>query len=87
MKPKFKMDWLEKSRNSYNEYYKQYRAEWCRLSKLPMLDKSDWEQIEREGLYTESRARKEKVKCNYTEVAAWYKMQHGYTPLYRRVDK
>lgn len=78
------MDWLQKSNDSYDSYYKMYRAKWCRLSKLPMLSNKDWEQIQREGLYTKTRAAKEKVNVNYNEVAAWYRMYNGYVPLFRK---
>lgn len=32
-------NWLEKNKESFNDYYKTYRAEWCRQSGLPMMDK------------------------------------------------
>ena len=41
-------NWLEKNKESFNDYYKTYRAEWCRQSGLPMMDKSSWEQIQSE---------------------------------------
>lgn len=35
-------NWLEKTKESYNDYYKTYRAAWCRRSGLPMMDSSCW---------------------------------------------
>ena len=82
------MDWLEQTKESYNPYYKTYRAEWCRKSGLPMYQKADFETVEREGLYTKSRARREKVDIDTTKVAGWYRRPNGYVPLFKcRIEK
>lgn len=81
------MNWLEKSSNSYNDYYKLYKAEWCKLSKLPMLSRKDWQQIESEDLYTLSRAKKEKIEIDSQKVVAWYRMMNGYAPLFKAKHK
>ena len=74
---------LQKSFEAYNSYYGLYRAEWCRRTGLPMYSRKDWEIIERERLFTKSRAKREKVNINDNIVCAWYRMQNGYTPLFR----
>ena len=77
------MKYLEQTHESYNFYYKMYRAKWCKKTGLPMYAKKDFAIVEKERLYTKSRAKKEKVQINDTEVAAWYRTSHGYTPLFR----
>lgn len=42
-------NWLEKTHESYNNYYKTYYAAWCRKSGLPMLNSSCWERIQAEN--------------------------------------
>ena len=74
---------MEKTGESYNEYYKTYRTEWCRKSGLPMMDGSCWERIQAEDLYTVSRAKKKHVSIDMTEVCGWYRLRHGYAPLFR----
>ncbi len=78
------MNYLEKSYESYNEYYKQYKAKWCKESGLPMYSRKDFDIIEHEGLYTRSRALKEKVEIDIETVCGWYRRQNGYTPLFKR---
>ena len=81
-----KVNYLEKTRESYNEYYKTYRAAWCKKSGLPMYSKKDFEKVEREGLFTVSRAKKEKVVIDTRTVCGWYRMPNGYTPMFRRTQ-
>lgn len=76
-------NYLEQTRESYNSYYKTYRAEWCKKSGLPMYAKKDFEIVEREGLYTKTRAKKEKINIDETKVCAWYRRPQGYTPLFK----
>lgn len=78
-------NWLEKNKESFNDYYKTYRAEWCRQSGLPMMDKSSWEQIQSEDLYTVSRAKKKHVSIDMKNVCGWYHVCHGYGPMFRAV--
>ena len=77
------MDYLEQTRESYNFYYKMYRAEWCKKSGLPMYARKDFATVEKERLYTRSRAKKEKVQIDETAVCAWYRRSNGYTPLFK----
>jgi hypothetical protein len=77
------MNYLEQTYESYNTYYKMYRAEWCKKTGLPMYSKKDWCTIEAERLYTKSRATKKKIQIDTTEVCAWYRTAHGYTPLFK----
>lgn len=77
------MNYLEQTYESYNTYYKMYRAEWCKKTGLPMYQNKDWEIVKTEQLYTKSRAKKEKIQINDTEVVAWYRTTHGYTPLFK----
>ena len=78
------MDFLVQTKESYNSYYKQYRAEWCRKSGLPMYQRADFETVEREGFYTKSRAKREKVDIDSTKVVGWYRRPNGYVPLFKR---
>ena len=64
-------NWLEKTHESYNNYYKTYYAAWCRKSGLPMLNSSCWERIQAEKLYTVSRAKKEHVCIDKSKVCGW----------------
>lgn len=77
------MEYLEQTYESYNFYYKMYRAKWCKKTGLPMYEKKDFGIVEKERLYTKSRAKREKVQINDTEVAAWYRTSNGYTPLFK----
>lgn len=78
------MNYLEKTNESYNSYYKLYKAEWCKKSGLPMYNKKDWAIIKEANLYSISRAKKEKIKIDPT-VCGWYRMQNGYCPLFKRI--
>lgn len=77
------MNFLEQTQKSYNFYYKTYRAEWCRKSGLPMYQNKDWCVIEREKLYSKTRAKIEKIQIDDSKVLAWYRMQNGYIPLFK----
>ena len=72
-------NWLEKTKESYNDYYKTYRAAWCRWSGLPMMDSSCLEQVQAEDLYTVTRDMK--------HVCAWYRVTNGYVPMFRAARK
>ena len=76
-------NWLEKTHESYNNYYKTYYAAWCRKSGLPMLNSSCWERIQDEKLYTVSRAKKEHVCIDKSKVCGWFRLWHGYVPLFK----
>ena len=78
---------LRQTSESYNSYYKTYRAKWCKQTGLPMYSKKDWDTIEKERLYTRSRAKKEKVNIDTETVCAWYRRQNGYTPLFKEKDE
>lgn len=78
---------LEKTKESYNDYYKTYRAAWCRRSGLLMMDSSCWEQIQAEELYTVSRAKKKHVSIDMKCVRAWYRVANGYVPMFRAARK
>ena len=73
------INWLEKTKESYNDYYKTYRADWCRKSGLPMMDSSCWEKIQAEDLYTVSRAKKKHVSIDMKKVCGWYRIWHRQT--------
>jgi len=81
------MNYLEQTKESYNSYYKTYRAEWCRKSGLPMYSNKDFPIVESEKLYTKTRAKKEKIKIDETNVYAWYRMPNGYTPLFKAINE
>lgn len=80
-------NWLEKTAESYNDYYKTYRAAWCKKSGLPMLDRKNWEQIRAEGLYTVSRAKKERIIIDTNTICGWYRVCQGYVPMFKAVRK
>ena len=81
------MDYLIQTNESYNSYYKMYKASWCRKSGLPMYQKKDFDTVKKLLLYTKSRARREKVEIDTTTVAGWYRRPNGYTPLFREKMK
>ena len=81
------MNLLDKTDESYNKYYKLYKASWCHKSGLPMYGKKDWNTVQEQGLYTITRAKKEKVSIDASNVCAWYRMPNGYTPLFRRKEE
>ena len=64
------MNYLEKTKESYNSYYNQYKAAWCKKSGLPMYSKNDWDKIERDELYSVTRAQRARVAID-TTVCAW----------------
>lgn len=80
-------NWLEKTKESYNDYYKTYRAAWRRRSGLPMMDSSCWKQIQAEDLYTVSSAKKKHVSIDMKHVCAWYRVTNGYVPMFRAARK
>ncbi|MBQ7788409.1 MAG: hypothetical protein IJ398_02005 [Clostridia bacterium] len=77
------MNFLIKTNESYNSYYSQYKAAWCRKTGLPMYSRKDFEVIEKEGLYTMSRAKRCKVQIDTTKICAWYRRSNGYTPMFK----
>lgn len=81
------MKYLEQTHESYNSYYKMYRAAWCRKSGLPMYSKEDWPIIEKQQLFSKSRGKKEKVQIDETKVLAWYRTANGYTPLFKAKEQ
>ena len=81
------MDYLIKTRESYNDYYKQYRAAWCKKSGLQMYQRKDFETVKRLELYTCTRAKKEKVSIDTSRVVGWYRRPNGYAPLFERRKK
>ncbi len=79
------INWLEKTSESYNDYYKTYRAEWCRKSGLPMLNRNCWDTIQEQDLYTVSRAKKKHVSIDMKKVCGWYRVANGYVALFKAV--
>ncbi|MBP0983053.1 MAG: hypothetical protein J6A19_04940 [Oscillospiraceae bacterium] len=45
-------NWLEKTKESYNDYYKTYRADWCRKTGLPMYNSDCFDKVKDAGLYS-----------------------------------
>ena len=76
---------LEKNKETYNRNYKLYRAKYCRETGLPMYNWRDYPQMIENGIYTRTRAKQEKVKINEEIPVGWYRLQHGYTPLFKAV--
>lgn len=81
------MNYLEKTKESYNSYYKQYKATWCKKSGLPMYAKKDWNIVEEQELYSVTRAKRAKVEIDAGSVCAWYRMPNGYIPLFKRKEQ
>lgn len=77
------MNYLEKTQESYNFYYKLYKSAWCKKTGLPMYAKKDWNTVEENKLYTITRAKRAKVQIDTNNVCAWYRMPNGYTPLFK----
>lgn len=73
---------LEKNSGSYNSYYKLYRADYCRMTGLPMYSSKDFEYLEKNNIFSKTRAKKEKVEIDETSPVGWYRMQTGYAPLF-----
>lgn len=78
---------LEKNEESYNSYYKLYRAEYCRKTGLPMYNWRDYPQMIANGIYTKTRAKQEKVIIDEESPVAWYRLKNGYTPLFKAVSE
>lgn len=78
-------DDLEITAESYNESRGCYRARHCHATGLPRYDRSDFSFLEKNGIYTKSRAERENVKLNRAVVVGWYRVQHGYVPLFNKI--
>ena len=78
------MNYLEKTEESYNKYYKLYKASWCRKSGLPMYGNKDWSTVQEQELYSITRAKKAKIEIDTETVCAWYRMPQGYIPLFKK---
>ena len=76
---------LEKTLESYNEYYKTYRAEYCRSTGLPMYGSKDFSEVQEKGFYTKSRAKRDKIWIDESHPVGWYRTVNGYVPLFRVV--
>ena len=76
---------LEQNLGSYNSYYKLYRAEYCRKTGLPMYSGKDFEYLEKNRIFTRTRAKKEKVAIDEAVPVGWYRMQTGYAPLFKEI--
>ena len=77
---------LEKTSATYNKYYKAYRAAYCHSTGLPMYGSKDFAEVQEKGFYTKTRAKREKVQIDESQLVGWYRMPNGYTPLFRAVD-
>lgn len=78
------VNWLDQTPESYNSYYKTYRADWCRKSSLPMFCKNDFELI-KDRYYTITRAKKAHISIE-KDVSAWYRTYNGYVPMFCKKD-
>lgn len=72
-----------------NEKYKSYTAEYAKYTKLPMYGgakypKQDYEEVK--DIYLSSTRCREIGKSvgDNEEPVAWYRVMHGYVPLYLR---
>lgn len=67
----------------YNGYYSTFTADFCRASGLPMYNADNYDEVA--DLYiSETRMKKSKLPLNDdTEIVAWYRVSHGYVPLYK----
>lgn len=79
-----KVDCLKRTPDSYNSYYKTYKAVHCRQTGLPMYDHKTAEFMVNAELYSKSRAKKCKVEIDEATVCGWYRMYNGYVPLFKR---
>ena len=78
-------DLLKKTSATYNKYYKAYRAAYCRATGLPMYGSKDFAEVQAKELYTKTRAKHDKVQIDESKPVGWYRMQNGYTPLFRAI--
>lgn len=74
---------LTKTPASYNEYYKTYKAAHCKLTGLPLYNHNTAEQMITDNLYSQTRAKKERVIIDETAVCGWYRVYNGYIPLFK----
>ena len=79
-----KEDYLKQTPDSYNSYYKTYKAVHCRQTGLTMYNHKTAELMVNAELYSKSRAKKCKVEIDETTVYGWYRVQQGYVPLFKR---
>ena len=73
---------LEKTDETYNKYYKLYKAAYCRTTGLPMYGHKDFPEVEAKKLYSKTRAKLAKVEIDESRPLAWYRCENGYTPLF-----
>ena len=78
-------DLLKKTPETYNKYYKAYRAAYCHSTGLPMYGHKDFPEVQEKRLYTKTRAKREKVQIDESQPVGWYRMPNGYTPMFRAV--
>ncbi|MBQ7131222.1 MAG: hypothetical protein IJO29_01500 [Oscillospiraceae bacterium] len=77
---------LEQRADNYSKYYKTYKAAYCRTTGLPLYNHDTAEQMVADGLYSKTRAAKEKVDIDDTDVCGWYRTYNGYVPLFRKKE-
>ncbi len=74
---------MEKAAEGYNSRYHAYSVNYCRSTGLPMFSSKNFADVDRNyHLYTISRAKKEKVSVDESHVCGWYRVMHGYVPVY-----
>ena len=76
------MTLLEKTDKTYNKNYRLYKADYVRTTGLPMYGHADFPEVQAKKLYSRTRAKLEKVQIDESCPLAWYRCEHGYTPLF-----
>lgn len=74
--------WHKAHAAGYNRYYHTYSASYCRSTGFPMFSSKNFMDAEKQGLYTRSYAVKKKVILDIVKVCGWYRVMHGYVPMY-----
>lgn len=75
--------WHKTHADGYNTHYRVYSADYCRSTELPMFSTKIFSEMDNQHLYTCSRAKKEHVFVDETQVSGWYRVMRGYVPVYR----
>ncbi len=77
---------IKEHEEGYHAWSKQYEADYCRSTGLPMYSKKTFAEVSKKQLYTVTRAKREHVAIDDTIVYGWYRTMNGYVPLFRSKD-
>ncbi len=75
---------LPQNSETYNSYYKTYKAKYCRKTGLPLICSRDYAinpDLLTKG-YSVTRAKKEKIEIT-EELYGFFRVTNGYVPLFK----